>query len=366
MRNRAKSYELLAAGCGLRASGHPRRSGMTLIELLIAFAIFTVMIAGMVALMVGTLQGWRSSERGKDTGERAQRILRQIERDLRCAHVDDQWIDDPAAGRLRYAQTLCAPDATGRPQLTLVRAGTQGAAAARQAGQRYNAVDAYLSLTEVHYGMDPQKAGVLLRSEQSFNRFDVKKDRSLFSEKARRSAALASLAAPVDNGVLHLEFQFWSAATKEWTTSKGPTAGGPSLLWDSSRRDLPEFFMTSRMRDVAEAPDFVMPRTVRIVLVLEPLTGSERGTILTEPLGPGDRQMTVGDGREIPDPPGYVAVGDERIAYDKKEGSVVRISRRGGGGGKKAEAVSHAVGERVRYGQTYISDVTIPLARDPR
>lgn len=342
------------------------RRGLSLIELLIAFAIFTVMIAGMVALMVGTLQGWRSSERGKDTSERAQRVLRQIERDLRCAHLDDQWIDDPSVGRLRVAQLLAAPDASGRPQMTLVRAGTQGAASTRRAGARYNPVDAYVSLTEVHYGMDPRKAGMLLRSEQVFDRFDVKKDRSLFSEKARKSGAPANLAAPVDNGVLHLEFLFWSARTQEWSTSKGPTAGGPSLLWDSSRRDLPEFFMTSRLRDVTEAPDFVMPRTVRIVLVLEPLTGSERGTILTEPLGPGDRQMTVADGREIPDPPGYVAVGSEWIAYDKKEGSVVRISRRGGGGGKKGEAVAHGVGERVRYGQTYISDVVMPLARDPR
>lgn len=359
MKNRATSYWLLAAS-------HPRRGGMTLIELLIAFAIFTVMIAGMVALTVGTLQGWRSSERGKDTSERAQRILRQIERDLRCAHVDDQWLDDPAMGRLRYAQMLCAPDGSGRPQVTLVRVGAQEAASSRRAGKRYNAIDAYLSLTEVHYGMDPQTAGVLLRSEQVFDRFDVKKERSLFSERARRSGAAAGLAAPVDNGVLHVEFQFWSARTQQWETTKGPTAGGPSLLWDSSRRDLPEFFMTSRLRDVTEAPDFVMPRTVRIVLVLEPLTGSERGTLLTEPLGPGDRQMTVADGREIPDPPGYVAVGSEWIAYDKKEGSVVRIGRRGGGGGKKGEAVAHGVGERVRYGQTYISDVVIPLARDPR
>ena len=95
-----------------------RRRGMTLIELLIAFAIFTMMLAGMVALTVGTLQGWRSSERDKDTYERAQRVLRQIQEDLLCAFVDDAWIEDPVMGRLRYAQMMCESDDSGRQQLS--------------------------------------------------------------------------------------------------------------------------------------------------------------------------------------------------------------------------------------------------------
>lgn len=339
------------------------RAGMTLIELLIAFAVFTLMLAGMVALTVGTLDGWRRSERGKDTYERAQRVLRQVTEDLRCAYVDDDWIEDPALGRLRYAQLMCEPDEFGKQQLTLVRAVTPDPPAApRGVGPRPNPVGAYLALSEVHYRLDAERA-TLWRIEQPFDRLDLRRDRSLFNERNRRPEA----GVPIDNGVLHLEFRFWSQLTKQWETTKTDRDGGPAVEWDSSRRELNDFFLGMRARNPADPAQFVMPRLVRVILVVEPVTGEERGTLLASDLGPTDREMRVEDSRPIPDPPGYLRVGGEWIEYDRKEAHVIGIKRRGlDAVRRRGEKPVHPAGTVVHYGETFVADVVIPLARDAK
>lgn len=337
------------------------RSGMTLIELLIAFAIFTLMLAGMVALTVGTLRGWRQSERGKDTYERAQRVLRQVQEDLRCAHVDDDWIQDPARGRLRFAQLLCRADAFGQQELTLVRAvPPAGPVQPRRAGGNYNAVDAYQSLAEVHYRLDAER-GVLWRFEQPFERIDVRRDRSLFTERNRRPED----GVPLDNGILHLEIRFWSQYTKQWETTKTDRDGGPALEWDSSRREINDFFLGMRVRNPADPPQFVMPRLARVILVIEPVTGEARGVLLAADLGPADREMHVEDSRPIPDPPGYLRVGGEWIEYDRKEAHTIGIKRRGlDAVRRRGEKPVHPAGTIVHYGETFTADVVIPSARD--
>ena len=346
-----------------------RRRGMTLIELLIAFAIFTMMLAGMVALTVGTLQGWRSSERDKDTYERAQRVLRQIQEDLLCAFVDDAWIEDPVMGRLRYAQMMCESDDSGRQQLTLVRAvQADGPPQPRAAGQRYNAVDAYQALSEVHYRLDAE-SGTLWRIEQPFERLDTRRDRSLFNPRNREpgSRAFTDLGVPVDNGILHLEIRFWSQLTRQWETAKTDRDGGPALEWDSSRRELNDFFLGMRVRNPADPPQFVMPRLARVILVFEPVTGEARGVPLAADLGPTDREMKVEDSRPIPDPPGYLRVGGEWIEYDRKEAHAIGIKRRGlDAVRRRGEKPVHPAGTTVHYGETFVADVVIPTARDAR
>ena len=329
-----------------------RRAGITLIELLIAFAIFTMMMAGMIALMVGTLQGWRASERGKDTYERAQLILRQIEEDLRCAYVDEAWVEDPNLGRLLPAQLRCEPTATGDQQLALVRTGTRGSAAVGRT---------YANLTEVMYVLDPER-NTLWRAEQPFDRTDRRKRRSFLRSDAATEPAFRNAAVQMDNGVLHLEFRFWSQVTRQWEPSRKPRHGGPSLIWDSSRRELNDFFMARRGGRVDDPADFVMPRMIRIILVVEPITGEGRGTILTEPLGPRDAALHVEDTRALPDPPAFVRVSGEWIEYDRKEPHRLMIARRGGG----TRSSTHDSGTTVHFGVLFITDVVIPLARDAR
>jgi hypothetical protein len=345
---------------------------MTLIELLTAFSIFTLMLAGMVALTVGTLNGWRAGERRKQTYERAQRILERIQTDLRCAYVDEDWVGDAATGaRTRPAQMRCALDETGRQELALTRAVTAGPpdpAPARRGSRGSTTTEQTVVLSEVLYRLDPRKP-TLWRAERPFDRADVRRQRSLLGPAGRDPQG----AAPLDEGVLHLEFRFWSTHTRQWETSRRPGDGGPSLLWDSSR-ELDGFFLKLTARDVDQSlqpravphpPEFVLPRIVRVMLVLA--SGDEgAGTRLAQDLQPADRQLVVEDSRAVPDAPGYLRVEDEWIAYDRKEGRTIGISARGADRAHKSGGGAHPAGAPVQGGELFVTDVVIPAARDPR
>ena len=241
-------------------------------------------------------------------------------------------------------------------------------AASVAAGQRYNAVDAYQALSEVHYRLDAE-SGTLWRIEQPFERLDTRRDRSLFNPRNREpgSRAFTDLGVPVDNGILHLEIRFWSQLTRQWETAKTDRDGGPALEWDSSRRELNDFFLGMRVRNPADPPQFVMPRLARVILVFEPVTGEARGVPLAADLGPTDREMKVEDSRPIPDPPGYLRVGGEWIEYDRKEAHAIGIKRRGlDAVRRRGEKPVHPAGTTVHYGETFVADVVIPTTRDAK
>src|SRR5206468_1749994 len=71
-----------ARGSLMRSMRLRRAAGMTLVELLVAFIVFLMLVGMLVTLSNTSLRTWESGESRKDMMDRAQRVLRQLSEDL--------------------------------------------------------------------------------------------------------------------------------------------------------------------------------------------------------------------------------------------------------------------------------------------
>lgn len=347
-------------------------AGTTLIELIIAFAIFVMMIAGLVAFSSSNLENWRASESRKDTYERAQIILRQMEDDLRNAFIDEEVVLS-GGNRLLPAQFFCDKDDDGRQRLVFVRtttaapAPTKGSPLAALGGFSAVPVDAYAPLVEVAYLLDPETR-TLWRAEQPFERNE---GRSFFTPRNLdlKATRFKERAQVIDAGVTHLEWRFWTQFTSAWDgklrlTDKvsGKSDSGPSLTWDSTRVRLQDFFARNQKPPgMHEPPNWMLPEFVQVRAVLEPQARELAGVALTAPLKPADDAMQVDDTRIVPDPPTFVRIGREWVEVLEKTPTSLKVGRRALSGQK---IPTYEAGTVVHFGDLFTGDVAIPAFRE--
>lgn len=349
------------------------RPGLTLIELLVAFGIFVLMIAGLVAFSASNLDNWRASESRKDTYERAQILFAQVEDDLRNAFIDEE-IETAGVARLRPAQFFCDQDKEGRQKLVFTRTvkplpPAPGKAPPPLGVLTSTPLDVYAPLVEVAYLLDPENR-TLWRAEQPFERssstsFFEPRNLDLKSKRFKDAAAV------LDNGVVHVEYRFWTQLTNTWNPKFKPTFSshrkedsGPSLVWDSTRVQITGFFARTQKPPGPQDPaDYILPEFVQVRLVLEPQARESRGAPLAQPLAPSANEMTIDDTRMIPDGPGFVRIGREWIEYTEKTASTLKLGRRGMSG---QNLPTYPTGEPVHFGDPFAADVRLPAFREYR
>src|SRR5262245_40680868 len=83
-------------GLVLRSPDRNRRrnrgeGGMTLVELLVAFGVFLILVGLLVSLSMSGLETWQEGEARKDSFDRGRLVLDQITDDLRSTFADNQW-----------------------------------------------------------------------------------------------------------------------------------------------------------------------------------------------------------------------------------------------------------------------------------
>lgn len=345
--------------------------GFTLIELLVAFGIFVLMVAGLVAFSASNLDNWRASESRKDTYERSQILMAQIEDDLRNSFIDEEIL---VAGvtRLRPAQFFCDMDKEGRQRLAFTRSikplpVSPGKGLQALGGLTGTPLDAYAPLVEVAYLLDPESR-TLWRAEQPFERTATTsffESRNLDLKSARFKAAAAAL----DTGVVHVELRFWTQLSNTWNPRFKPTYSshkkedsGPSLIWDSTRTQLTAFFArTQKPPGLHDPANYVLPEFVQVRVVLEPQAREVRGVPLAQPFTGNANEMVIDDTRIIPDGPGFVRIGREWIEYKEKTSNALKIGRRGGSG---TSLPTYETGTPVHFGDLFAVDVRIPAFRE--
>ena len=187
---------------------------------------------------------------------------------------------------------------------------------------------------------------------------------------------------PVIPAVLFVSFRFYTRHANEAGTrliqsdrlleEVPPNRGGGGLspTWDSTRGLLPlgqgldQFFLARGPASLLDPVDDVFPRRVRVTLVLDRV-GSDAATAeLTRSISPQDSTIPVDSTRFAPggDPAErFVKVGDEWIQWSARDARGFIAERRGARG---TRAQAHEAGTRVRAGATLVREYEIPSFRE--
>jgi hypothetical protein len=342
---------------------------MTLVELLVAFMILLMLVGALVALTTRSLETWSTGETRKDMYDRAQVVLDSIVRDLRNTYLENEVFED-GRRELQVPLFACDQDRVKQQRLRFVRTGNPAVMASGGAVNRPRYVMPimyYGDFWEVAYVLDPDPAkSILWRGQRYFDRQPTENllrpadyddpSRPLFTQCFR----------PVETGILHVGFKFWTQYTTTWDESVPIThvmAGskqksGPETIWDSTRID--KRFKLHRNLDRTNI-DFVYPQIVQITVQVEAGSPETSGIRLAEQIDDRNSILRLTHTRGLPDAPAMVRLESEWVEYGGKtlqELTEVRRGRRG------TAATSHAVQTPVRFGEVFTTEVRIPAYRE--
>lgn len=369
---------------------HGRR-GMTLLEVLVAIAIFSVLGGTLVMLLSRGVKAWRGSEARRESYEEAQSVLRQVRSDLKSMFTSRPavtgqpvearfvgWFDADGTQRLCFTRTIQSEDR--HPIAAL--AGTtlfaerdlDGVGDWKEA--KAGDLRATGGLMEVLYARDPGDADVLLRAARS----PVGGQDSLFGfAQADDTEWLREVAKPLSTRVMHFELRYWSQHTTTWD---GGTAvipnplpddeSGPSFVWDSTRglldagRDLQEEEQWLARGTLQRPDDDLFPTRIMIVLVVAEAIPAGPNELLDRALDATDREIYIPSTKafrsRLKAHP-WVRVDQEWIRCKVTRTDRLKVEP-GGRGGRGTVAVAHEAGAEVVTGRTFVSVIELPSGRE--
>ena len=348
--------------------------GLTLVELLVAFMIFIMMIGALVSLTSRSLDTWQQGEKRKAVYDRAQVVLDMIARDIRNTYSENEIFTD-GRKQLLPAIFACDYDAHRRQRIRFVRTGNPAVMRAPGGGgggggtQWILPQTEYTDLFEVAYILDPEeKNAVLLRGTRRFDRNTqyTLMDPRKYERPGQR--ALGDYFEAVESGVLHVGYRFWTQVTTTWDDSyevqrvsaKSRKPSGPERRWDSSRRNDRHFYYSHRRPDITN-PDFVYPEIVQITVTIETVEPDLHNVRVAGSCEARNRviELTHTDG--LAEGPGMVLVGGEWVSYGSKTSTALLNCARGA---RRTRPSSHEPGTPVRYGETFTTEVRIAAYRE--
>jgi type II secretory pathway pseudopilin PulG len=360
--------------------------GMTLLELLVATSIFTMIGGILVTTLHRAVRSWRKGEARRESYEEAQAVLRQIRQDLRHAFTATPAIERDEV-RTRF---IADTDPFGRQRMTLIRtlpaesrhpvatlAGTELGAREYLDGHRdwsegrAGELRATEGLFEVVYAMDPRGDSVLLRGTRSppggrGSLFDV----AVIDDPE----LLREVALPLSSKVLYFGLRFWTQYTERWD-GPAPVVGalpgdgyGPIREWDSTRGllepppELEDRFHPFRSAGAELNPDDdIVPMRVLVTLVVTEDAPAGPRAFLEEALTPSSDVIVVDDARLLEERLPWVRIEKEWIRCELDTPKRLRVLERGGRG---TVAEAHEGSEEVLTGRTFLSVIEIPSARE--
>jgi hypothetical protein len=344
--------------------------GMTLIELLVAFIILLMLVAALVTLTTRSLETWTAGEARKDMYDRAQVALDLISADLRNMYSENEWYTNGMQA-LPAPALQCDPDKNNRPRIRFVRDGNAAVIRAPVPNPAtILAPNYYGPMWEVAYVMDPDpEINVLHRGIRGFDRRKTGTLLNPVEYSSSTDALFASAFMPVESGILYVEYKFWTQFTTTWDDSvpvqkvsggRFKQQSGPEKRWDSTRRDDRNFYF-HRSRSDIHNPDFVYPEIIQISVTVESNSPDLHGVKVAEVMDAGTTYVHLSHTRGMPDGPSMVKIDGEWIEYrDKTTSDLASIKR----GARNTKAASHSVGAPVHFGETFTTDVKLPVWRE--
>jgi len=397
--------------------------GFTLLEILVAMGLFTVIGLGVVMLMRTGVEMFVKGTEASQVEDRLEQSLPRLEDDLRHVLVptqvdripfdpknpDPEEQPDPLPPANRFIsgvhkykigdqEVACrylafVRDTTGLSEIEMYadRAGTSPRADATIDGKNDEQEfkeSRHLptgGAAEVFYIWLPDEKRAGVGAVYRSYRCPIGGEATLLDPKNHDSLDKVLRLVdpqPVFQEVILFDMTFWTQWTTHWDWTaqepvvRGPPADetqvkggavpcGPSATWDSTRGMLPveTFRLAKGAPSFNFSADDIWPHAVRIAYAL-----AETDTTLSGGIGPGDGSFSVAAGDFATgrgDLNGqYMKIGTEWMSISGRDPShrdTFNVYERGAKGTAKA---SHAAGEPVYYGRVFDFTIPIPSFRD--
>jgi hypothetical protein len=362
---------------------------LTLVELLVAMAIFAFLGTATVGVLRSGLFSWRTGEAKREVLETAQLIMSQVADDLR-----NMYTCESVEGRAPYVRLVADRDANGRQRIRFVRtiSGAVSPYARKEAGALVGAdsdldlVDDYTEarmgslrstsgLCEMAYVMDTNPASAKLYRGL---RAPIGGAGTFFVNSNLVPATSNSPLIEFTDGVLYLGFHFWTQYTNTWDVSAYPIVAprpdeksGPALYWDSTRslmfvRNPVERQFTTYLSASSEADtgDDIFPTAVQVMLVLvEGESGAS--SRLTRDIEDNSTRIPVEDESVFEDlayP--YVCIDTEWVRFNATESKALALKDEYDRGARGTVPASHRKGALVQAGRTFVITIELPGGRE--
>lgn len=364
------------------------RAGLTLVELIVASALASILMVAIFRLLDTSLDLWAKGETRRAVVEQATGTAELLARDLRALHSGQQgdllaeWVPFDADGdgkpdrlwpRLRFVRQASLADVA---RLASESIDPEVVAKARELGVEVGTLipeeereppPLESGLIQVAWAVVPAGSnpdgkveGLFLRGEELLAPGDVGTffDEGFFSTGGHPPVGALR---EVTGGVLWLGLQF---ATQTSVVHDGWTVGdelrdtaGSWDAWNRGRPDPEAHFWNEPGAGMPAAEDRpLLPRRVLIELEFERPRDRQRRTRLAEELEKETTAFEVDNGQALPRGPGHhLLVGTEWMELAGLDGDRVRVRR----GARGTAPQLHPVGAMVHHGEPVVVEVPI-------
>lgn len=366
------------------------QAGFTLVELILAMGLFSVLVVGLIQLLDTTTNLWRDVELDRERTEVGTALLTRLEHDLSTLEAGiegDLWADwttvdangDELAGlnlpRLRFVRRASAREVARLSALIEAPEPAEGDAAVD-----VDDVDADPSLTgwqRIERGLCEVVWALVPADEQPFRGrliravrlLDDETKMSLFDPRvfAATGRPVPGLFEVLSSDVLWMEFAFASQVTQTRADARwqvGPRFSDGSRAWDAwdrGRLDLErsEFNVEPEaLPQPDELPN--LPRRVRVRFEVESANDRKRRTQLADGIEHDQVVLDVLDGTRLPPVGGYVLVDEEWLEVRSINGDRINVLR----GQRGTLTQQHAAGTPLYFGWSVEAEVPIGVARE--
>ena len=364
-----------------------RRAGLTLVELVVAAGLATLLFVALFSVLEDFLSLWDRSEERRALAEETSGVLELLAEDLavleagRRGDFVGEWVlfDTDGDGltetkwpRLRMVRNASPaelqrlqgppdPDAIRDPADEVRPEGlieviwavlpTGGALANVGSTEREFSAEGYLWRGERIYGPD-RGADVSFFADGFIGSTGLPRAGTLNEVTGSvlwlgvRYATQTSLIRPEDGG---------------WRLDGG--LAGVTAAWDAWGRGRPdaERHYWNECDLGAPSPGRArLPRRVRLELELEHAADLKRRTRLAEALDSKSSGVSLVDGERLPDPGGFVLIGGEWMELVSVSGELATVRR----GARGTAPAQHEAGALVHYGRTSVREVPVGTFRE--
>jgi len=379
-------------------------SGFTLIEMVTAAAIFSILGVMLFGMVQSGMTMWKNGEAARTEMERGVRILETVSKELRLIFTQSDPISNDSSVQMICDFVDFDRDGNSEKEmrvqrLMFVRINTEE----RENELIRNSGD--LSLGKHHFTLFQQDKDILDEegtlptgglAESVFMsyapRLQPKEKRtgqlglyrgyrspiggedSYFSAgRLDRTSDVESNLICVQDGLLYLEFRFWSSSTVTFDENlvKYDSPEGAGYTWDSTRsyltnrrEDMPNifpFYVSEESRN--DVSDDIYPSKVKITVVVEDPQRNFQLPKLIADIRKDDMRITldiIKPFEMVAENDRFIRIDEEWIEYSDLDGQDMIIKKRGA---RNTIPAAHKEESRIHYGYAVSTVVEIPTAR---
>lgn len=379
------------------------RRGFTMIELVLAAGLLSILMIAVFALIDGSLVMWRKSETRRNLTEQATGVVQLMANDLRALEGGErgdllvEWVTFDTNGdelketvwpRLRFVRQASAAEIARMirevpepPAPTSAKDEGAESLTAEQQAAKDEAPEPTIAgddptftgaaLIEVCWAVvplsvrDPEKRaeGLIYRGARRLSG----KGSSYFDQNFIKSGGRPNTVELDEVSAGLLWFQPLMATQTSivhsgWEIGTEPSDAATS--WDAWRGERPDTTVhawNQENRGMPVSKDSpLLPRRIRIELEFEREKDRERRPSLLDRLELTDVGFTVSDGRRLPKPGAYIKIEGEWMQLKDVRGDHVTVMR----GQRGTETMIHDPGHMVHWGLPLVREVPVALYRE--